>query len=128
MFNPIKFNQPFSFSGLMSCVCTVNQKIQSSTPPSQKNPVVLAMAALGTHRMKNLFLLFYSPLRLSIKPIWAAHLLSTRVISGLHGLSTSILSTRQTQSIIDYSDGFSNEYLLLLYFLKYSLMFVFQQI
>lgn len=49
-----------------------------------------------------------------VKPILSAHLLITRVISGLHGPSTSILSTRQTQSIIDFSDGFSNEYLLLL--------------
>lgn len=60
----------------------------------------------------NLFLLFYSPVRLSIKPILSAHLLITRVISALHGPSTSILSTRQTRSIIDFSIGFFNEYLL----------------
>lgn len=53
MFNLIEFNHHFSLSGLMSCVHTVQCKIQSSVSLSQKNPVVLSMAALGTHRIEN---------------------------------------------------------------------------
>lgn len=49
-----------------------------------------------------------------MKPILSAHLLLAQVMPALHRPSTSILSTRQTQSIIDFSNGFSNEYLLLL--------------
>lgn len=129
MFHLIEFNHHFSFSGLMSCVRTVHCKIQSSISHAQKNQLFCQWLLWEHVEQKiNLFLLFYSPVRLSIKPILSAHLLITRVISGLHRPSISILSTRQTQSIIDFSDGFSNEYLLLLQLLKYSLMFVCQQI
>lgn len=58
----------------------------------------------------------------SIKPVLSAHLLITGVVCPVNGPSTSILSTRQTQSIIDFSKGFSSEYLLLLHLLKYSLV------
>lgn len=63
-------------------------------------------------------------MRLSIKPVLSAHLLITGVVSPLNRPSTSIFSTRQTQSIIDFSNGFSSEYLLLLQLLKYSLVCV----
>jgi len=36
MFNPIEFNHHVSFSGLMSSVCTVHRKVQSSISHSQK--------------------------------------------------------------------------------------------
>lgn len=110
MLNPIEFNHDFSFSEPMSCVCTVRCKIQSSISHSQKKPSCFVNGCSGNTQNSKLifFLLFYSPVRLSTKPILSAHLLITWVISGLHGPSTSTLSTRQTQSIIDFSDGFSN--------------------
>lgn len=125
MFNPTEFNHDFLFSGPMSSACTVHCKIQSYTSHSQKSPLFCQWLLWEHAEQKiNLFSLFYSPVRLSIKPVLSAHLLITGVISPLNGPSTSILSTRQTQSIIDFSNGSSNEYLLLLQLLKYSLVCV----
>lgn len=125
MFNPTEFNHDFPFSGPMSCACSVHCKIQSYTSHSQKS-LLFCQWLLWEHAEQkiNLFSLFYSPVRLSIKPVLSAHLLITGVVSPLKGPSTSIFSTRQTQSIIDFSNGFSSEYLLLLQLLKYSLVCV----
>lgn len=125
MFNPTEFNHDFPFSGPTSCACSVHCKIQSYTSHSQKSQLFCQWLLQEHAEQKiNLFSLLCSPVRLSIKPVLSAHLLITAAVRPLNGPSTSILPTRQTQSIIDFSNGFSSEYLLLLQLLKYSLVCV----